>query len=263
VGLGPDVTDWQIGERAGVPWLHRSCGRCAFCKRGEENLCECAEFTGLHRDGGFAEYILADANFALRLPEIFNDQSAAPLLCAGIIGYRSLRKAEVHPGETVGLFGFGASAHLAAQVAKHWNCHVFVFTRNPVHREFALSLGAEWVGAATDSPPDLIDRAVIFAPSGALIPAALKKLRPGGTLAVNAIFMSEIPAFPYSLLYRERTIRSVANATRQDAEDFLRLAAEIPIRVTVQPFGLKEANHVLRLLKDSQLEGTAVLVPEK
>jgi propanol-preferring alcohol dehydrogenase len=262
VGLGQDVTDWQIGERAGVPWLHRSCGRCAFCLRGEENLCESAEFTGLHRDGGFAEYVLADANFALRLPEIFNDQSAAPLLCAGIIGYRSLQKAEVHPGETVGFFGFGASAHLAAQVAKHWNCRVFVFTRSPSHREHALLLGAEWAGAATDSPQAPLDRAVIFAPSGALIPAALNKLRPGGTLAVNAIVMSEIPAFPYSSLYRERTIRSVANATRRDAVDFLRLAAEIPIRVAVQAFGLKEANHILRLLKDSRVDGSAVLVPE-
>jgi propanol-preferring alcohol dehydrogenase len=261
VGLGPDAAGWSIGERAGVFWLYNTCGQCAFCRRGEENLCPAAEFTGLHRNGGYAEYILVPVDFALRIPDAFDDVHAAPLLCAGIIGYRSLRKAEVQPGEIVGLFGFGASAHLAIQVARYWNCRVFVFTRSASHREHARSLGAEWTGNASDPPPALLDRAVIFAPSGALVPAALAHLRPGGTLAINAISMSDIPPLPYTRIYGERTIRSVANATRHDAAEFLKLAADIPIQVTVQTFGLKEANPVLQLLKDSKLDGAAVLVP--
>ncbi len=260
--VGAEAAGWSTGDRAGVFWLYRSCGRCAFCKRGEENLCPEAEFTGLHRDGGYAGYVVAQADYALRIPESFSDETAAPLLCAGIIGYRSLRKAEVQPGETVGLFGFGASAHLALQVARHWNCRVSVFTRSKAHREHALSLGAEWVGGADDAPPGPVDRAIIFAPAGALVPAALARLRPGGTLAINAVYMSHIPEFSYRLLYGERTVRSVANATRRDAAEFLGLAARIPIRVTARIFGLKEANHVLRLLKESQLDGAAVLVPD-
>jgi len=261
VALGPDAAGWSVGDRAGVFWLHDACGQCEFCRRGEENLCPHAEFTGLHRNGGYAEYILAQADFAIRIPDAFDDVQAAPLLCAGVIGYRSLRKAEVHPGETVGLFGFGASAHLAIQVARHWDCRVFVFTRSASHRDHARSLGADWTGAASDLPPAQLDRAVIFAPSGALVPAALERLRPGGTLAINAISMSDIPALPYHRLYGERTVRSVANATRRDAVEFLQLAAKIPIRVTTQTFGLKDANHVIRLLKESKLEGAAVLVP--
>jgi propanol-preferring alcohol dehydrogenase len=259
--LGPDASGWSIGDRAGVFWMYQSCDQCEYCKRGEENLCPSAEFTGLHRNGGYAEYILAQADFALRIPDAFDDVHAAPLLCAGIIGYRSLRKADVQPGDTVGLFGFGASAHLAIQVARYWNCRVFVFTRSASHRDHALSLGAEWTGSATDPPPTPLDRAVIFAPSGALVPAALAHLRPGGTLAINAVSMSDIPSFPYSIVYGERTLRSVANATRRDAAEFLKLAAEIPIQVTVQTFGLKEANRVLQLLKDSKVDGAAVLVP--
>ncbi|MBN2083811.1 MAG: zinc-dependent alcohol dehydrogenase family protein [Anaerolineales bacterium] len=259
--LGTDAAGWSVGDRAGVFWLHGACGQCAFCGRGEENLCPNAEFTGLHRNGGYAEYILAQADFALRIPEAFDDVHAAPLLCAGIIGYRSLHRAEVQPGETVGLFGFGASAHLTIQVARHWDCRAFVFTRSSAHREHARSLGAEWAGAASDSPPALLDRAVIFAPSGALVPAALERLRPGGTLAINAISMSDIPALSYDKLYGERTIRSVANATRRDAVEFLDLASRIPIRVTTQTFALNEANHALQLLKASELDGAAVLVP--
>ena len=224
-------------------------------------MCPSAEFTGLHRNGGYAEYLTAQADFALRIPDAFDDVHAAPLLCAGIIGYRSLRKAEVQPGETVGLFGFGASAHLAVQVARHWGCRVFVFTRGASHREHARSLGAQWTGAASETPPSTLDRAVIFAPSGELVPAALERLRPGGTLAINAISMSDIPAMPYNKLYGERTVRSVANATRRDAAEFLDLAARIPIRVTARTFGLKEANEVLRLLKESKLDGSAVLIP--
>jgi propanol-preferring alcohol dehydrogenase len=261
VALGPDAAGWKVGERAGVFWLHNACGQCEFCRRGDENLCPQAEFTGLHRDGGYAEYIIAQADFALRIPEAFDDMQAAPLLCAGIIGYRSLRKAEVQPGETVGLFGFGASAYLAIQVARHWKCRVFVFTRGASHREHARALGAEWTGAATDSPPAQLDRAIIFAPSGGLVPAALERLRPGGTLAINAISMSDIPPLPYALLYGERTVHSVANATRRDAVEFLQLAAEIRIQAATQTFGLQDANRVLRLLKESKLDGAAVLVP--
>jgi propanol-preferring alcohol dehydrogenase len=262
VALGPDAAGWSVGDRAGAFWLYQSCGECAFCRRGEENLCSKAEFTGLQRNGGYAEYMLAQADFALRIPALFDDEHAAPLLCAGIIGYRSLRRAEVQPGETVGLFGFGASAHLAIQVARHWDCRVFVFTRNPSHQNLARSLGAEWAGTASDTPPAPLDRAILFAPSGALVPAVLERLRPGGTLAINAIAMTDIPAMHYPLLYDERTIRSVANATRRDAAEFLQLAAEIPIRVTVHTFPLKEANATLRLLKESKLDGAAVLVPE-
>jgi propanol-preferring alcohol dehydrogenase len=259
--LGSGSSGWLVGERAGVFWLYQTCGVCGFCRRGEENLCPSAEFTGLHHNGGYAEYILARSDYALRIPDAFDDIHAAPLLCAGIIGYRSLRRAEIRPGETVGLFGFGASAHLAIQVARHWNCRVFVFTRSAAHREHARSLGAEWTGAAEDTSPAPLDRAVIFAPSGVLVPAALARLRPGGTLAINAISMSDIPALPYNKLYGERTVRSVANATRRDAAEFLQLAAEIPLQVTAHPFHLKEANRVLQLLKESKIEGSAVLVP--
>jgi propanol-preferring alcohol dehydrogenase len=261
VAVGPDTAGWSIGDRAGAFWLYRACGRCEFCRRGEENLCPNAEFTGLHHDGGYAEVMTADAGFALRLPPGFNDERAAPLLCAGIIGYRSLRIADVHPGEIVGLFGFGASAHLTIQVARHWNCRSFVFTRSPAHQAYARSLGAEWAGDASGTPPKPLDRAILFAPAGGLVPAALGHLRPGGTLAINAISMTDIPAFPYRLIYGERTVRSVANATRRDAAEFLRLAAEIPIQVTAQTFDMKEANDVLRLLKESKMDGAAVLVP--
>lgn len=261
IALGSDAGDWSVGDRAGVFWMYRSCGRCGFCRRGEENLCPDAEFTGFHRNGGYAEYLVADAGFAVRLPENFNDVAAAPLLCAGVIGYRSLRKAELQPGETLGLFGYGASAHLALQVAKYWGCRVFVFTRSAAHQRHALDLDADWAGSASDPAPAPLDRAVIFAPSGALVPAALERLRPGGTLAINAIVMSNLPELPYSLLYGERTVRSVTNAIRRDAMEFLRLAAEIPIHVTAKSFALQDANRVLQLLKDAKIDGAAVLQP--
>jgi propanol-preferring alcohol dehydrogenase len=260
--VGPGAGDWSIGERAGIFWLHRACGACEFCRRGEENLCPRAEFTGFHRDGGYAQYLTADSSFAFRLPDAFDDAHAAPLLCAGTIGYRSLRKADLQPGETVGLFGYGASAHLALQLARHWGCRVFVFTRGADHRNHARSMGAEWAGGASDPPPAPLDRAVIFAPSGALVPAALERLRPGGTLAINAIYLSNLPEMKYPLLYGERTVRSVANATRRDAAEFLRLAAEIPIQVTANPYPLKDANRVLQMLKAAKIDGAAVLVPE-
>ena len=210
-------------------------------------------------NGGFAEAMLAEANYVLPIPESISNEQAAPLLCAGIIGYRSLRQSDLQPGERLGLFGFGASAHLSLQVALHWGCEVFVFTRSEDHRKHARQLGAAWVGGAEDQPPKPLDRAVVFAPVGWIVPLALEKLRPAGTLAINAIHMSPIPEMPYDLIYGERTLRSVANATYQDGVDFLRLAAEIPIRATVQEYELEQANRALLDVKHSRLNGEAVL----
>lgn len=247
------------GDRVGVPWLHHACGVCESCQRGEENLCPQARFTGFDVDGGFGEYLLAKSAFVLSLPENISDEQAAPLLCAGVIGYRSLRKADVSPGERVGLFGFGASAHLAIQVARHWECEVYVFTRSDTHRQHARDLGAVWVGGAEDVTPKLLDRAVIFAPAGWIVPKALEKLRPGGTLAINAIHMSNISEMPYGLIYGERTLRSVANATYQDGVEFLRLVAEIGIESTVTVYDLEEANQALLDMKHSRINGEGVL----
>ncbi len=249
-----------LGQRVGVAWLHTACGRCAFCQAGQENLCSQALFTGFHSDGGYAEYLLADLRYLLPLPEGLPDAQAAPLLCAGIIGYRSLRLADLQPGERLGLAGFGASAHLAIQVARHWGCQVFVFTRSPEHRQHALDLGAVWVGSVDMDPGVQLDRAILFAPSGNLVPPLLARLRPAGTLAINAIHLSDIPALPYALIYGERTLRSVANATYQNGLEFLRLAVEIPIHPDVQLYPLNEANQALAALKHSQLIGEAVLM---
>lgn len=257
--LGEGVDCLEIGQRVGAAWLGWACGECAFCRGGRQNLCPRARFTGFHYDGGFVEYMLGEANFLLPLPGEISDLQAAPLLCAGIIGYRSLRLAELQPGERLGLFGFGASAHLAIQVARHWSCEVYVFTRSPEHRRHAEQLGAAWTGAAEDQPPQPLDRAVIFAPAGWLVPRALEKLRPGGTLAVNAIHLSPIPEMPYALIYGERTLRSVANATYQDGLDFIKLAVEIPLRASTALYPLEDANEALIDLKHSQLEGEAVL----
>jgi propanol-preferring alcohol dehydrogenase len=259
--VGEGVGGWGAGQRAGVPWLHRACGVCAFCERGEENLCSQAQFTGFDVDGGYAEYMLADARFALRLPGAIADEAAAPLLCAGIIGYRSLRKADLSPGETLGLVGFGASAHLAIQLARHWGCTVYVFTRSEGHRRLARELGATWVGGTDDEAPAALDRAVLFAPAGTLVPVLLEKLRPGGTLAINAIHMSPIPEMAYNLIYGERTLRSVANATYRDGVEFLRLAAEIPVRATSRSYPLAQANQALLDLKHSRIDGAGVLLP--
>ena len=257
--IGEGVESLSLGQRVGVPWLYSTCGDCHFCQSGMENLCEKAKFTGFDVDGGFAEMMLADARYTLPLPEAISDQDAAPLLCAGIIGYRSLHKADLKKGERLGLFGFGASAHLAIQVARYWGCEVYVFTRSPEHRRHAEELGAAWTGRAEETPPALLDRAVTFAPAGWFVPLALEKLRPGGTLAINAIHMSDIPGFAYELIYGERTLRSVANATYQDGVDFLRLAAEIPIQPETTLYPLAEANQALLDVKKSRLNGEAVL----
>lgn len=259
--VGEGVFGWDVGDRAGVPWLYQACGSCDDCERGEENLCPRAEFTGFHVDGGYAEAMVAKADFALRIPEGLSDEEVAPMLCAGIIGYRSLRKADLQPGERLGLIGFGSSAHLAIQVARHWGCEVYVFTRSEGHRSLARRLGAVWVGGAGEQIPVALDRAIIFAPAGALVPVALGKVRPGGTLAINAIHMSPIPEMPYERLYGERTLRSVTNLTRQDGIEFLNLATEIPLHAEVQTYALEEANQALEDMKSSRIDGAGVLLP--
>jgi propanol-preferring alcohol dehydrogenase len=258
--VGNDVTTIEIGDRVGVPWLNSACGNCQFCQSGSENLCNNAQYTGFHMNGGFAEYVLADSRFVLPLPDIISSHQAAPLLCAGIIGYRSLKKSDLVAGECLGLFGFGASAHLTIQVAKYWKCEVYVFTRSQNHKNHALELGADWVGEINDRPSRELDRGIVFAPAGEIIPKALEKIRPGGTLAINAVYMTPIPKMPYDLIYGERTLRSVANATYQDGVEFLKLAATIPIKSTVQPFDLVDANQALLNLKYSRLKGEALLI---
>ncbi|HTX78330.1 MAG TPA: zinc-dependent alcohol dehydrogenase family protein, partial [Longilinea sp.] len=206
----------SIGQRLGVPWLFGACGFCDMCHRGQENLCTRALFTGFSVNGGFAEYVIANEDFCIPIPMGLEDVLAAPLLCAGIIGYRSLKQVGLQAGERLGLFGFGASAHLAIQVANAWQCETYVFTRSPAHRQFALQLGAKWVGTVEEKAPEPLDRAIIFAPTGSMVPVALSKLRVGGKVAINAVFMSDIPTFPYPLIYGERTLCSITNATRQD-----------------------------------------------
>jgi len=260
-GIGAGVKGWSLGERAGVPWLYNACSTCEYCLRGEENLCREAKFTGFHVDGGYAEFILAQAKYALKVPKKIKDTDVAPLLCAGIVGYRSLRKSDLQPGERLGLVGFGASAHLVIQVAVHWGHEVYVFTRSKSHRELAKALGAAWIGDVQDAAPASLDRAIIFAPSGQLVPVMLQKIRPGGTLALNAIHMTPIPEFPYRLIWEERTLRSVANATYQDGVDFLKLAADVPVRAHIERYPLEKANEALKDMKESKIDGAGVLIP--
>jgi propanol-preferring alcohol dehydrogenase len=247
------------GERVGVAWLHGADGTCPACRRGLENLCPNAEFTGWTADGGYAELIAARRDFVFALPEEFTDLAAAPLLCAGIIGYRSLRLAGADAGGRLGLFGFGSSAHLAIQVALYRGCEVAVFTRSARERELAARLGAAWTGGYDDPPPWPLDSAVTFAPVGSVVVAALRALAPGATVAVNAIHLDEMPAFSYDLLWQERCIRSVANFTRRDATEFLALAAQIPIRAQVQEFPLAAAGEALDRLAAGEISGSAVL----
>jgi len=257
--MGSGVTRFRLGDRVGVPWLHASCGSCDYCQSGWENLCDDIRFTGLHADGGFAEYMVVPAAFAYPLSQNLDDAQAAPLLCAGVIGYRSLRLSEIQPGQRLGLYGFGASAHVTIQIALHWGCEVYVFTRSLAHREHALALGAAWAGSAEQGSPVELHAGITFAPAGWLVPAALRHLRKGGTLAINAIHMSPIPQFDYQLIYGERTVRSVANSSRQDAEELLQLAAEIPLHTEVELYPLEQANAVLQRLKRSEIRGAAVL----
>ena len=257
--LGPGCTLLTVGDRVGVPWLNHTCGECTFCRRGEENLCERARFTGWTVDGGYAEAMTVPEAFAVRLPAAMGDLEAAPLLCAGVIGFRALRRAEVQPGERVALMGFGASAHLALQVLRHWGCEAVVLTRGERHRELARELGASWVGHASEVPPESCDRAVVFAPAGELVPVALQVVRAGGTVSLAGIHMSTIPAFDYALLWRERSLRSVANMTRQDAQEFMDLCADAGIRTEYEAYPLDAANDALLAIKEDRVRGAAVL----
>jgi len=257
--LGPGASRFSLGARVGIAWLHHTDGTCEFCRSGAENLCDHPTFTGYTVDGGYAEYAVASEDFIYAIPEQFPDEQAAPLLCAGIIGFRSLRLSGIKPGGRLGFYGFGAAAHVAIQVARHWNVDVYAATRDARHQKLALELGAKWAGGTFAEPPVKLDAAIVFAPAGEIVPVALKALRKGGTLVLGGIHMSPIPSFDYDLLYQERVIRSVANNTRQDGEEFLRVAAEIPIRMHTQLFPLREANRALNALKSDAIEGAAVL----
>jgi propanol-preferring alcohol dehydrogenase len=261
VKLGAGASGFAPGQRVGVGWLGWTCGNCDFCKRGEENLCDYARFTGYPLDGGFADYAIADARFCFPLPEAYSDAEAAPLLCAGLIGYRSLKMAG--PGKALGIYGFGAAAHIVAQVAVHEGRSVYGFTRpgDAQAQAFARSLGCSWAGGSDESPGVELDAAIIFAPAGDLVPAALRAVRKGGIVVCGGIHMSDIPSFPYSILWGERIVRSVANLTRRDAVEFLALAPRIPVKTTVQLFSLGEANEALSSLREGRLTGAAVLVP--
>ena len=258
--IGGPTEDIPLGSRVGVSWVGGTDGTCSYCKRGQENLCDSPTFTGYSVPGGYAEYVLARADFVFPLPAVLDDLHAAPLLCAGIIGFRSLRVAGVEPGERVGLFGFGSSAHLAISVLRAWKCDVYVSTRGKSHRDLAASLGATWAGSETDKPPVELDRAITFAPSGDVVIAALSSLRKGGVVAINAIHLDRIPQFDYDrLLWGERQLRSVANMTRADARDFLALAAQIGMKPKVTVFSLHQANEALMAVKNDAVDGAAVI----
>jgi len=259
VATGAGVQRFTADQRVGVPWLGWSCGACGFCRAGRENLCDRARFTGYQLDGGYAEYTVADARFCFPLPHGYGDLEAAPLLCAGLIGYRSLVAAG--DAERLGLYGFGAAAHIVAQLARHQGRRVFAFTRagDTTAQQFALELGARWAGASDASPPEPLDAAIIFAPVGALVPAALRAVVKGGTVVCAGIHLSDIPSFAYDILWGERVVRSVANLTRKDGEEFLALAPHIPVRTTVEPYPLERANEALENLRAGRVRGAAVL----
>src|SRR5947209_90591 len=259
--IGEGVEDFRVGDRVGIPWLGWTCGECEYCTSGRENLCERARFTGYTIDGGYAEFTVADARFAFRIPDAFGDVRAAPLLCAGLIGYRSLRKAG--DPKRLGIYGFGAAAHIVAQVARYEGREVSAFTRPDDNeaQDFSRALGVSWAGGSDEAPPEKLDAAIIFAPVGALVPAALRVVKRGGTVICGGIHMSDIPSFPYRDLWHERTICSVANLTRRDGEEFLAIAARIPIRTETQIFRLECANEALEALRRGKLRGAAVLVP--
>ncbi|HYZ21502.1 MAG TPA: zinc-dependent alcohol dehydrogenase family protein [Rhodopila sp.] len=261
LALGEGVERFSVDDRVGVPWLGWCCGVCDWCRAGQENLCPRARFTGYQIDGGYAEATVADARFCFPIPDHYGDAEAAPLLCAGLIGYRTLRLAG--DPRLIGIYGFGAAAHIIAQVARHQGRQVFAFTRpgDATAQNFARSMGAEWAGGSDEAPPEPLDAALIFAPVGALVPATLAAVKPGGTVVCGGIHMSDIPAFPYSLLWGERVLRSVANLTRRDAEEFLQLAPQVPVRTSTTTFPLAAANEALAALRDGRLEGAAVLLP--
>jgi propanol-preferring alcohol dehydrogenase len=261
VEAGPGVDRFRPGDRVGVPWLGFACGTCRFCRAGRENLCPDARFTGYQRDGGYAELTVADARFCLRVPDAYPDAEAAPLLCAGLIGYRALRMAG--DGRRIGLYGFGAAAHIVAQVARFEGREVFAFTRpgDAAAQDFARRLGAAWAGGSDETPPEPLEAAIIFAPVGALVPAALRAVEPGGTVVCAGIHMSDIPSFPYALLWQERVVRSVANLTRADGEAFLALAPRVPVRTEIRTMPLAAANDALSILRSGDVSGALVLLP--
>ncbi|HVB33498.1 MAG TPA: zinc-dependent alcohol dehydrogenase family protein [Patescibacteria group bacterium] len=258
-GSGAGARRFARGARVGIAWLHHTDGTCRYCRSGAENLCDHPSFTGYSVDGGYAERIVAPEDFVYPIPAAFRNEQAAPLLCAGIIGFRSLRLSKIQPGERLGFYGFGAAAHVAIQVARHWKVEVYASTRDERHRRLARELGAVWAGETLADPPEKLDAAIVFAPAGEIVPAALRALRKGGRLVLGGIHMSPIPSFDYDLLYGERMICSVANNTRKDGEDFLRIAAEIPIETRVETFPLGEANRALDALKNDAFSGAAVL----
>jgi propanol-preferring alcohol dehydrogenase len=262
VARGAQATRFPLGARVGVPWLGYTDGTCAYCQAGRENLCPQARFTGYQLDGGYAEYTLADERYCFALPESYGDAEAAPLLCAGLIGYRALVLAG--PGRRLGLYGFGAAAHILVQVAVHQGRQVYAFTRagDTAAQELARQLGAVWAGASETLPPDELDAAILFAPVGALVPQALRAVAPGGVVVCAGIHMSDIPSFPYHLLWKERVLRSVANLTRRDGEEFLALAPQVPVRTHVQTFPLSQANEALERLRQGRIVGAAVLLPD-
>ncbi|MGH6803274.1 MAG: zinc-dependent alcohol dehydrogenase family protein [Methyloceanibacter sp.] len=259
--LGPSVEGFALGTRVGVPWLGWTDGTCFYCRRGEENLCDHPRFTGYQIDGGYAGYTVADARYAFKLPEAYSDAEAAPLLCAGLIGYRSLKLAG--DPKRLGIYGFGAAAHIVVQVARAQGSEVHAFTRpgDIAAQDFARSLGAVWAGGSDETPPEALDAAIIFAPVGALVPAALKAVRKGGVVVCGGIHMSDIPSFPYDILWEERVLRSVANLTREVAREFLRLAPTVPVKTSVVPMPLGQANEALERLRKGDLTGAAVLIP--
>jgi len=258
--LGATVTGFKIGERVGVPWLGSTCGSCHFCLTDQENLCEHAGFTGYTLDGGFADYMAADHQYCFPVPASFSDIEAAPLMCAGLIGYRAFRM--VGSAKRIGLYGYGAAAHIITQVANYQGREIFAFTKDDDWKaqEFAKSLGAVWAGSSTQSAPHTLDAAIIFAPVGSLVPTALKAVNKGGTVVCAGIHMSDIPSFPYSLLWQERTLRSVANLTREDGKEFLEVAPQIPVKTSVHPYPLHKANTALNDLRHGRFEGAAVLI---
>jgi propanol-preferring alcohol dehydrogenase len=260
-GAGENTSRFAIGDRIGIPWLGRTCGVCEYCKAGLENLCDDPQFTGYTRDGGYAELTTADERFCVQIPSVYTDTEAAPLLCAGLIGFRSLVK--TGDARRVGIYGFGAAAHLITQVAVHQRREIYAFTRagDIEGQEFARSLGARWTGNSAELPPVMLDAAIIFAPVGDLVPRALRAVRKGGIVVCGGIHMSDIPSFPYELLWGERTIASVANLTRRDAEDFMAIAPKVPVRTHFEPFPLTEANEALHRLRTGRLRGAAVLLP--
>ncbi len=258
---GDDATEVQVGQRVGVAWLYQTDQTCPYCRRGEENLCVAPQFTGYDRDGGYAEYVLGRAGFVYPLPEDIDPVQFSPFLCAGIIGYRALKRSEVKPGQRLGLYGFGNSAHINIQVAQHWGCKTYVSTRDEAHQALARRMGATWVGGAGEVPPEKLDAAILFAPAGPLVPPIMEALDCGGTLAIADIYLSDIPSLNYERdLFYEKTLRSVTANTRQDGRELLKLAVEIPLRTEVETFPLEQANEALRRLKHDEINGAAVLV---